>query len=136
MELIQHIDAICRKLGHDVLFIEFHPEQREQQRRYEFMFDGQRADLLRQLDQLGIGYWPCGPVANPLRMESYRGQMYVEVPCDPDAPAYQAICRLLGPPGGESGFDNVRFKRLSLDTALLNSAHDEPGFWERWAEGF
>jgi hypothetical protein len=32
--------------------------------------------------------------------------------------------------------DGVRFYAMSLDHAMDNAEHDEPGFWERWAEGF
>jgi len=30
----------------------------------------------------------------------------------------------------------VRFYVMPLDYAMENAAHDEPGFWERWAEDF
>jgi hypothetical protein len=33
-----------------------------------------------------------------------------------------------------STYDGMR--KVKLSTAMKNAHHDEPGFWERWAENF
>ena len=33
-------------------------------------------------------------------------------------------------------FDDVKFYIVTLEHAMQNAHHDEPGFWERWADNF
>jgi len=39
-------------------------------------------------------------------------------------------------PDGSSKVKGVTLWALTLELALKNKHHDEPGFWEKWAENF
>jgi hypothetical protein len=132
--LIQHIDAIARSKGRDALFLEFHPEAHAQWRDYHYQDDPVRTAVLAWLDRHGMAWKPCGPVADPNRMVSWLGQVYLDVPFDESLQEYRTLRDYLEWPGGSMRLEGVRFCVIPLDYAQRNAAHDEPGFWERWAE--
>lgn len=134
--LIQHIDAIARKKGRDALYLEFHPQPFSEWREYWFEDDPVRAEVLAWFDAHGVPWTRCGPFANPSRMVSYLGQVYLDVPYDESLPGYCALRDYLEHPDGTMRHAGVRFYVMPLDYAMENAAHDEPGFWERWAEDF
>lgn len=134
--LIQHIDAIERKKGRDALYLEFHPQPFSEWREYRFEDDPVRTEVLAWFDAHGVPWNRCGPFANPSRMVSYLGQVYLDVPYDESLPGYCALRDYLEHPYGTMRHAGVRFYVMPLDYAMENAAHDEPGFWERWAEGF
>jgi hypothetical protein len=134
--LIEHIDAIARKKGREVLYLEFHPESLSEWRNYRFEDDPMRAAVVAWLDAHAVTYHPCGPFANPNVMAPYLGQLYLEVPYDESLPGYRSLRDYLEHPDGTMRHPGVRFCAMPLDYALRNAEHDEPGYWERWAEGF
>jgi hypothetical protein len=69
-------------------------------------------------------------------MRSYAGQVFIDVPFDEANPQYQKVQAFLEHPDGTMRFDDVKFYVVPLEDAMKNSHHDEPGFWERWAENF
>lgn len=69
-------------------------------------------------------------------MLSYRGQLYIDLPIDANSPAFQALTLFLEKPDGSARMPGVKFMLCTLEQAMTNSAHDEPGFWEQWAETF
>ena len=69
-------------------------------------------------------------------MLSYRGQLYIDLPVDENSPAFQAITMFLDKTHGRARLNEVKLMRCKLADAMKNAAHDEPGFWERWAETF
>jgi hypothetical protein len=143
---IEHIDAIARKVKRDVLFVIFHaPHHGENSERIaDYLFDndfkwemcGRRQDLIDWLDTRQIEWQPCGHVADPSAMFGYRGQIYINLPFDTSLPAYCALADYLEWPDGRSRFPDATFCALAYEVALENAAHDEPGFWEKWADGF
>lgn len=134
--LIEHIDAIARKQGRAVLYLEFHPQPVREWRNYSVEADGMRTAVLAWLDAHGVRWRECGPFANPNLMASYMGQVYLDVPYDESLPAYRQLCDYLEHPDGSMRHPGVRFCVMPLDYAMRNAEHDEPGFWERWAESF
>ena len=66
-------------------------------------------------------------------MRSYAWQVYIDVPYDLNNPTYQDVQAFLEYPDGTMRFVDVKFWILSLDRAMKNAYHDEPGFWERLA---
>ena len=44
--------------------------------------------------------------------------------------------RIYDPNDGSMRFSEAAFLYLPLEKAMLNAAHDEPGFWDRWAQTF
>ena len=134
--LIQHIDAIARRKGRDALYLEFHPHGRAQWRDYRYDEDPVRTAVLAWLDRHRVAWQACGPIADPRRMLPYLGQVYLDVPFDEALPEYRLLRDYLENPDGSMRLEGVRFCYVPLDEAQCNAAHDEPGFWERWAEDF
>lgn len=132
--MIEHIDAIARKNGRDALYLEFHPQTRDEQRRYNHESDEKRDMVIAWLDEHGFKWKACGPYADLRRMDSYRGQIYLDVPFDESLPTYCELRDYLENPDGSMRHDGVRFYALPLAHAMKNAVHDAPGFWERWAE--
>lgn len=134
--IIDHIDAIARRLQRDVLYLEFHPEDRSERRAYRYQQDEMRVRVLDWLDATHVAWQECGPFANPNVMGPYLGQLYLDVAYDEHLAEYRQLRDYLEFPDGSMRNANVRFYCLTLDAANKNSAHDEPGFWERLAEDF
>lgn len=136
MILLQHIDAIARARQRAVLYLEFHPQQRAGAAAYRVELDDVRDQFLAWLDTHGIGWQACGPLADVSRIESYRGQVCLDVPFDDTLPLYCLLRDALEHPDGSMKFATIRFMVLKLEVALRNAAHDAPGFWEGWADAF
>jgi hypothetical protein len=141
--LIEHIDAIARKKQRDVLLVRFSSTEVGEEGDdflFEPSFDWQNAPARQQiidwLDANAIAWQACGDVANPECMVSYRGQIYIDIPYDEALPAYQALEAFLENPDGSMRIPGTAFWLLSLDLAMKNVEHDEPGYWKRWAENF
>jgi hypothetical protein len=134
--LIEHIDAIARQKQRAVLYLEFHPKPYSERRDYRFQDDAMRDTVLAWLDAHGVPWTPCGPFADPRVVAPYLGQVYLDVPYDEALPAYRALRDYLEHPDGSMRHAGVRFFAMPLDYALRNAEHDEPGYWERWAEDF
>lgn len=95
-----------------------------------------RQQIIDWLDAQGIGWRPCGHFAAVGMMMGYRGQLYIDLPCNKSLPAFRALEAFLESPDGSTRYPEVFFIYCSLDKAMENAAHDEPGFWDRWAENF
>jgi hypothetical protein len=134
--LIEHIDAIARKQGRAVLYLEFHPQPRGERRAWRFEDDPVRAAVLAWLDAHAVPWRECGPFADPRVMAPWLGQVWIDVPYDEALPEYRLLRDYLENPDGTMRHDGVRFHAMPLDYAMRNAEHDEPGFWERWAEEF
>lgn len=134
--LIAHIDAIARKKQREVLYLEFHPQPRAEWRNYRYEDDATRAAILAWLDANHVPWTRCGPFADTRVMAPWLGQVYLDVPYDETLSDYRVLRDYLEHPDGSMRHEGVRFYALPLDLAMENAEHDEPGFWERWAEGF
>lgn len=145
---IEHIDAIARIKQRDVLYITFTPkgmgvfdrfkydyDERPRQQ-YRFDKDPIRKKICLWLEEHNISWEPCGYIANECMMVGYEGQIYVDVPYDESDPCYMLLRDYLENPDGSMKFENVIFWLLPLEKAMQNKHHDEPGFWENWAENF
>ena len=141
-QLIEHIDAIAREKQRDVLYLEFSPKPNKDDMwgdnngRYSFKNDPIREKILKNLTKMGVTWLSCGGFADENYMASYAGQVYLDVPFEKDLPLYQTLETYLEHPDGTMRFENVRFYVLRLEIAMKNAHHDEPGFWEKWAEDF
>ena len=142
--LIEHIDVIARKKQRGVLFLEFN-SSRSRDSFAEIVLGDQRCDwrslpsrlkIVGWLDEQNIAWKPCGAFADTNSMTSYQGQIYIDIPFEPSSAEYKSLEAFLEFPDGRSRFDDVTFFYLPLEKAMENSAHDEPGFWDRWAENF
>lgn len=143
--LIQCIDAIARQKGRDVLWVHF-GEVDDAEESFcisedEDSFLGwennpQRIDLIAWLDTHGIGWCPCEGFASENCMCSYQGDIYIDLPFDRADPVYQELSEHLENPDETRKIPGVTFCYLPLKSAMRNAHHDEPGFWEKWAENF
>ena len=141
-QLIEYIDAIARKKLRDVLFIRFsdpldHGDDLDKpSNTSDWKSSTVRQAVINWLDKCQIGWRPCGDVACTNYMTSYAGQIYVDVPFDEADPVFQQLVSHLENPDGSMRLAGVWFCALTLHAAMKNAHHDEPGFWERWAETF
>ena len=142
---IKHIDQIAREKQRTVLYLEFHPKQiryieteedhEEDMRfhRYNYRTDKVRDEIIAKLNEMNVPWEMCDHFASGGFM-SYRGQIYLDVPLDHDLPLCKALHEYLEYPYGSMRFPTVRFYFLTLEIAMKNAHHDEPGFWDNWAE--
>lgn len=143
-QIIEHIDAIARKKQRTVLYLVFHPkdyfERDEDGMRkgpeYSWQKDTVRDEILQHLDDMKIPWKKCGHFADERIMMSYLGQVYIDAPFDETNTQYQLLQAYLEYPDGSMRFPTVGFCYLPLEDAMENAHHDEPGFWDRWAEKF
>jgi hypothetical protein len=71
-----------------------------------------------------------------LYIRSYAGEIFIDVAFDEADGRYRKVQAFLEYPDCTSHFDDVRFYVISLELARENAHHDEPGFWDRWADNF
>lgn len=133
-QFIEHIDAIARQLKRDVLYLEFLKARRP--RRADYRSLDSRLCILQWLDSEGIGWRECAQVASETVMRSYAGEIFIDVPFDETDSRYRKVQAFLEHPDGTIRFDDVRFYVVTLQIAMNNAHHDEPGFWNRWADNF
>ena len=132
-QILKHIDKIAREKQRDVLFIDF---DREMYPSYDYKNYEERKKLLQWLDKNNIPYEECGHMASEYEWESYRGQLYIDIPFDKNNEEYKNLNELLENPDGSMKIPGVNFWYLPLKVAMKNKHHDEPGFWDKWAENF
>ncbi|CAL95263.1 hypothetical protein [Azoarcus olearius] len=146
-QLIEYIDAIARKKGRDVLYVRFKPDTNIEEdddegdlfplfKSFDWENFPPRQQIIAWLDAKGIGWQPCGDMPSPNCMVSYLGQIYIDLPYAPDLPLYCELAELLENPDGSMRIPGADFYLVTLTEAMKNAEHDEPGYWERWAEDF
>ena len=136
--ILEHIDAIARKKGRDVLFLNFTQGGSDDDPFPSVDWDDLpvRQQMIAWLDLNKIEWCECGHVANENIMCGYRGRIYIDVPFDTENSVFQKLSSYFETPDGVMKIDGVVFCYLPLDVAMQNAHHDEPGFWDRWAENF
>ncbi|MGT2469610.1 hypothetical protein [Paraburkholderia terrae] len=135
-QMIDHIDAIARQKKRDALFVTFTDDASGEPSPYHWESHPGRAVIIEWLDTHGYAWQPCGEVADERMMVSYGGSIYIDVPYDLADPRYRALEAFLEHPDGSLRMPHMRFLVIGLDYANRNAHHDEPGFWDRWAERF
>jgi hypothetical protein len=131
--VVEHIDKIARDLQRDVLYIEFDRNVFES---YDYDEYTERNNLMDWLDEHDIGYRCCGAIARENGWESYRGQLYIDLPFDETDEKYRLLDGHLCNEDNTPRINGVIFYYLPLEIAMQNAHHDEPGFWETWADNF
>ena len=139
--LIKHIDEIAREKQRDVLYIKFVPENCtiddgiDTWLDHEYRNQPRRAEVLSWFDTHNIPWQMCGLVANENIIECpYFGDVYIDIPFDENDPQYLIVRNYLENTDGTMRDEQVYFCYLPLERAMKNAHHDEPGFWEKWAE--
>ena len=139
--LIKHIDAIAREKQRDVLFLAFRSQQSAKENSWNLWdYDEAQVPIRNEvclwLTRHEIPWQPCGDIANENTMTGYLGLIYLDVPYDDNDQLYQIVRDYLEYSDGRPRFETVGFWYLPLEKAMENAHHDEPGFWEKWAETF
>lgn len=134
-QLLEHIDAIARKKGRDVLLVDFGPRVNFF-REHNWKDDPNRIDLIAWLEAQAINWYPCAGIASEGGVSNYQGEIYLDVPFDKDNQVYRAISGRLENPDETCKIPGVTLYYLPLEMAMRNAHHDEPGFWANWAEKF
>ena len=132
--ILEHIDAIARKLQRDVLYLTFHGKDAQPFDQVEV--SPQRTQIINWLDQEKIAWKECGPIASENGFSSYVGQIFIDTPFDETNEEYRKLQAFLEHPDGSMRYEDVCFYIVPLEVAMKNAHHDEPGFWKRWAERF
>lgn len=133
---LQFIDAIAREKKRDVLYITFSNMPDGKKVLTDWEENNSRKIIIEWLDANDYVWTPCGGEANIYTMIGYRGSIYIDVPFKTEDPAYRILETFLEYPDGTMRFSEMTFFFFPLSLALKNAGHDEPGFWEKWAENF
>ena len=142
---IEHIDKIARMKNRDVLWASFEPAENKEHRQLmlapnhtysSWETDENRKSVIEWLNSEGIAYEMCGHFASETGWISYGGNIYIDVPVDETDPVFKKILGRLENPDGTPCDPRVKLWITDLEEANKNSHHDEPGFWEKWAETF
>lgn len=112
-QLMQHIDAIAREKNRDVLFVHFENYEENEQNP-----DSNRQDVLSWLEQNDIPYEKCMGLEEESSIDSYWGDIYIDVPFDLENEQYQMLSDYLEDEHGEMKIEGVYFFVLYLETAI------------------
>ncbi|GMG91421.1 MULTISPECIES: hypothetical protein [Cupriavidus] len=136
-QLIEHIDAIARKAGRDVLYLTFFEDATGARVETHWEENPSRREIVAWLDKNGIRWQACGEVASDKWLVcGYRGSIYIDLPLDRELAAYRMLEQYLEHPDGTLRLPKMRFWALPLTAAMRNAHHDEPGYWEKRMEDF
>lgn len=112
-ELLKHIDAISREKNRDVLFIHFENYEEDDQGD-----DPIRSIVLAWLEDHEIEYQACMGLEQEGYVDTYAGDIYIDLALDETDPRYQELSEYLEDDEGNMRLDGVLFFVLSLETAL------------------
>ena len=112
-KLLKHIDEIAREKNRDVLFIHF--ENYEENGQGD---DPIRSIVLDWLEDHEIEYQPCMGLEQEGYIETYCGDIHIDLAFDKNNPLYQELSEYLEDEEGNMRIDGVLFFVLSLETAL------------------
>ena len=139
-QIIKHIDKIAREKNRDVLFLDFCVREVDEG---ELVFLRKRyaeecpvMETVQQwLKENNIKYELCGRIADERVLTApHINRLYVDVPFDEENPDYKKLSEYLENEDGSMKIEGVDFMYLPLEVAMKNKHHDEPGFWDKWAE--
>lgn len=112
-QLMQHIDAIAREKNRDVLFVHFENYEENDQNP-----DSKRQNVLNWLEQNNIPYVPCMGLEEEGLVDSYLGDIYIDIPFDLENKQYLVLSDYLEDEHGEMKIEGVYFFVLYLETAI------------------
>lgn len=109
---LQHIDAIAREKSRDVLFLHFENYQQDGEGD-----DPIRSIVLAWLEDHEIEYLPCMGLAQEGFVDTYAGDIYIDLAINEDDATYRELCEYLEDDEGNMLLDGVLFFVLSLEIA-------------------
>ncbi|SEL21161.1 hypothetical protein [Acinetobacter sp. DSM 11652] len=108
----QHIDAIAREIQRDVLFIHFENYTDDQNEEESI-----RDHVIAWLEQHEIEFVPCLGLSGEDEIDSYLGDLYLDIPFDEQNNQYQLVKNYLEDEQGNMKIEHVLFFVLSLEVA-------------------
>lgn len=120
-QVIQHIDAIAREKERDVLFVHFEEFEHAAS-------NSTRQELITWLEQNEIPFKECMGLEEESVIESYMGDLYIDVPFDIANPLFNKLSEHLEDEEGEMKIDGVLFFTLSYELALEIEADRQAEF--------
>ena len=125
--IIQHIDAIARKKGSDVLFVSF-SEMTIENHNYKELTE--RNELIHWLNYNNISFEFCyGMASDNVIQQPYLGNLFLDVSFDKNDPLYIKLEKHLENRDGSPKIPGVQFFYCPLDVAMQNSHYDSPDFF-------
>lgn len=131
--LIKHIDKIAREKQRDVLYVQFDSKFYSSDNYEKWKA---RTRFIHWLQQNSIFYEECGGFASENSIESYRGQLYIDIAYDESLTEYQKLSEYLEYADGRMKIKGLLFCYVPLEKAMKNKHHDGEEFGEKWAESF
>ncbi|MDG3039821.1 hypothetical protein [Roseicyclus marinus] len=124
---IETIDAIARRLGRDVIFLDIRNcRDRPARDRPEIV------EATAWLDAEGIGWTACLSFApGMLLIEGGPRAIHIEAPFESDSPMLAKLEARFETPDGRPRHPDLILTLLTLEDALINAEQDAPGFWDR-----
>jgi hypothetical protein len=124
---IETIDAIARRLGRDVIFLDIrNGGDRPVRDRPEIV------EATAWLDAEGIGWTAClGFVPGMLLIEGGPRAIYIEAPFEPGSAMLAKLEARFETTDGHPRHPDLILTLLTLEDALINAEQDTPGFWDR-----
>ncbi|CAG9172520.1 hypothetical protein LMG23992_02257 [Cupriavidus laharis] len=136
-QMIEHIDAIARQVGRDVLYLTFFEDSAGVAVREHWTENASRKEVVAWLDANEYTWKKCGEIASDHWMVmGYRGTIYIDTAYDREDPVYLKLEHSLESPDGTLRLPKMRFWALSIGFAMCNAHQDAPGYWEKRAEDF
>lgn len=126
--ILETIDAIARRLGRDVIFLDIVERQdRPSRDRPEV------AEATAWLDAQGIGWSPCfGFLPGLVIVEGGSRAIHIDAPFEPGSPLLRKLEDRFETPDGLPRHPDLVLSLLRLETAMVNADQDEPGFWDEF----
>jgi hypothetical protein len=133
VRILEYVDAISRRLNRDILWIQF---QTKEVRIESWERDPSWSGIVYWLDNHNLDWERCFGIADERGFGRWEGQIYLDIHFDIEDSQFIRLKGYMEYLDGSSRFDNVRLCLLPLSEAMKNKHHDEPDFWEKWADGF
>lgn len=128
--LIDHMDAVARRLSHDLLFFGPPPARSfEDDVGSDWLESAAAAALREWLDTVGIAHGVCGPMSNSGWIEGGLRYLYVDLPYDSGNAEYQRLCAFVQDhDDGLTRWPEIRFCVLTLENAMKAGADGDRVF--------
>lgn len=128
--LIEYMDAVARRLSHDLLFFGPMPGGSFDDDSDADWLRAPAADSIREwLDAAGVAHGICGPTSNSGWIEGGPKYLYLELPYDADNADYQRLCAFVQDhDDGRTRWPDIRFCVLTLANAMKAGADKDRGF--------
>ena len=125
--IIQHIDAIAREKGSDVLCVSF-VEMTIENHNYKEL--SERNELINWLNDNNIPFDFCyGMASDYVIQQAYLGDLFLDISFDKNDPLYIKLEKHLENRDGSPKISGVQFSYCPLQLAMQNSHHDAPDFF-------